>query len=229
MVTSDFEGFSMKIFWYLKRTNFLPKFTTCQVSFFFFTFCILREFCQNLKTLIVSKQLKKKSWNLFSARLYQRTGAKPEVDREVHSRGLMAQRVTREVSILFIKFHECQAWFHFLWPYVGKNTENKFYEGEFWAEIPWTKKNDRKSCTFCVFTGKIFDFFQTYYFSFYSCKFTKIWKAKSDFPGYFLEVFHIFSTNINFLRPEFQKFNHCWCFFCFHAQKNKQWFQVYVV
>ena len=125
--------------------------------FFYFSF-ILREFCQNLKTLIVSKQLKKKSWNLFNARLYQGIGAKPEADREVHSRGLMAQRVTREVSILFIKFHECQPWFHFLWPYLGKNTENKFYEGVFWAEIPW-KKNDRKSCTFCVFTGKIFDFF----------------------------------------------------------------------
>ena len=107
---------------------------------FFLLFFILREFFQNLKTLIVSKQLKNKSWNLCSVRLYQGTGAKPEVDCEVHSRGLMAQRVTREVSILFIKFHECQAWFHFLWPYVGKNTENKFYEGAFWAEIRWTKK-----------------------------------------------------------------------------------------
>ena len=148
--------------------------------------------------MIVSKQFKKKNWNLFSAQLYQGIGAKPEADREVHSRGLMAQRVTREVSILFIKFHECQPWFHFLWPYLGKNTENKFYEGVFWAEIPWTKKMIENRALFAFSRAKFLIFFHTHYFSFYSCKFTKIWKAKSDFHGYFLGVFRFFPLTLFF-------------------------------
>ena len=165
---------------------------------FFFTFCILREFCQNLKTLIVSKQLKKKSWNLFSARLYQRTGAKPEVDREVHSRGLMAQRVTREVSILFIKFHECQAWFHFLWPYVGKNTENKFYEGEFWAEIPWTKKMIENRALFAFSRAKFLIFFRLTILVFTAVNLQKFERQKAISPGIFWRFFTFFPLTLIF-------------------------------
>ena len=165
--------------------------------------------------MIVSKQLKKKSWNLFNARLYQGIGAKPEADREVHSRGLMAQRVTREVSILFIKFHECQPWFHFLWPYLGKNIENKLYEGVFWAEIPWTKKKDPKfsRALFAFSRAKFLIFFTRTILVFTGVNLQKFWKAETDFHGYFLGVFQIFSTNIIFLGPEFQNSNNHWYFF----------------
>ena len=51
-------------------------------------------------------------------------GAEPEAEREVQSRGSGAERVNREVSILFVEFHECQQRFQVFCQYLCKYTKN---------------------------------------------------------------------------------------------------------
>ena len=51
-------------------------------------------------------------------------GAELEAEREVHSRGSAAKRVTRKVSNLVTEFHVCQPRFQVFCQYLSKNTEN---------------------------------------------------------------------------------------------------------
>ena len=142
----------------------------------------------------------------------------------------MAQRVTREVSILFIKFHECQPWFHFLWPYLGKNTENKFYEGVFWAEIPWTKKKWSKIVHFLRFHGQNFWFFFTRtILVFTAVNLQKFERQKEISTGIFWRFFTFFPLTLFFYGLNSKILIITGGFFFLTPKKNKQWFQVYVV
>ena len=60
----------------------------------------------------------------MSARLYQGAGAELKAEREVHSRGSAAQRVTRKVLNLAVEFHVCQPRFQVFCQYLSKNAEN---------------------------------------------------------------------------------------------------------
>ena len=69
---------------------------------------------------MLSQQLKKKSWDPWSARLYQGAWAEAEAEREV---GSGVQRVSRGVSILLIECHEWQATFQIFFQYKTQKTE----------------------------------------------------------------------------------------------------------
>ena len=150
---------------------------------------------------------KTKSWNPLSARLYQGAGAELEAEREVHSRGSAAQRVTRKVSNLVIEFHVCQPRFQVFCQYLSKNAENWILRRNVLGKNTIKKKEWKISRALLDFSrAEFLIFFTRTNFIFTGVNFWKFSWAKNDFHGYFFGVFHLFSRvlfSFNSQNPKF--------------------------